>query len=91
MFGNPSYAKLSITAVGLASGILSAVAIVAYSVMAYLTGYGIELESTLEGLNPGYSLSIGGTIIGVIWDFALGYIFGVIFAWLYNNLSEVKK
>lgn len=35
----------------------------------------------------GYSISAIGSLIGLAWAFADGFIGGVIFAWLYNRLS----
>jgi hypothetical protein len=35
----------------------------------------------------GYSFSIGGAFIGLLWGFVDGAIIGFIFAWLYNLLT----
>jgi hypothetical protein len=39
----------------------------------------------------GYSISLGGSLIGFIWAFIDGIIGGAVFAWLYNGLSERFK
>ncbi|MFC1550024.1 bacteriophage holin [Candidatus Neomarinimicrobiota bacterium] len=39
----------------------------------------------------GYNISIGGSLIGFIWAFIDGIIIGMVFAWLYNVLSERFK
>lgn len=36
----------------------------------------------------GYSISITGSIIGLVWAFADGLIGGAIFAWLYNLITK---
>ncbi len=83
--------KLNITAFGISCGAISALSIIIYSVLASVTGFGIEIESIVESLHPGYTLSIAGTIIGAIWEFVYGYLWGVILAWFYNVLSVSKK
>ena len=35
----------------------------------------------------GYNISPIGSVIGLIWAFADGFIGGVVFAWLYNILA----
>ena len=50
---------------------------------------GATAEITFIGrVYRGYSLSPGGSILGLIWGFADGCIGGAIFAWLYNFLSK---
>jgi hypothetical protein len=85
----PEPQRLDITSIGLALGILGVLAISVYSLLAAYTGYGIEAEAALEGLLPGYTLTVGGAIVGAVWMFSIGYILGVVFAWIYDNL--VKK
>jgi len=36
----------------------------------------------------GYSLTVVGSIFGLIWAFVDGFIGGAIFAWLYNLISR---
>ncbi len=45
-------------------------------------------EPTLIGrLYRGYTISPGGSVIGLLWAFFDGLIGGAIFAWLYNLLA----
>jgi hypothetical protein len=37
---------------------------------------------------PGYSISLPGSLIGLVWGFVDGLICGFIFAWLYNKLNK---
>ena len=43
-------------------------------------------EITLIGrLYRGYSISPGGSFVGLLWALVDGYVGGAIFAWLYNR------
>lgn len=49
---------------------------------------GVTNDPTLIGLlYRGYSISPSGSLIGLIWALIDGFIFGGMFAWLYNRLS----
>jgi hypothetical protein len=49
---------------------------------------GASGESTLIGrVYIGYSISAGGSIVGLIWGLIDGLIGGAIFAWLYNLIA----
>jgi hypothetical protein len=46
-------------------------------------------EATFIGrVYRGYSISPTGSLIGLVWAFVDGLIFGAIFAWLYNLVSS---
>lgn len=42
----------------------------------------------LGRLYRGYRISPGGSMIGLVWALADGFVGGVIFAWLYNKLTD---
>ncbi len=45
-------------------------------------------EATLIGrLYRGYSISPQGSVIGLLWALADGFVGGAVFAWLYNWLA----
>ena len=45
-------------------------------------------EVTLIGrLYRGYSISPMGSVIGLLWALADGFVGGAIFAWLYNRIT----
>ena len=45
-------------------------------------------EVTLLGrLYRGYSISPQGSVIGLLWALADGFVGGAIFAWLYNRIA----
>jgi hypothetical protein len=91
MFGSPSYAKLNVTAFGIASGCIAALSVIFFSILGATTGYGIELESLFEALNPGYTLTLPGVIVGAIWEFGIGYVAGSLFVIIYNKFAVPKK
>jgi len=82
------YAIIEPTAAGLSLGIFGGLLIIIYSSLCSFSGYGIEIETFLEALLPGYSLSLPGTIVGVVWMFSLGYMSGAVLAWIYNKLAK---
>ncbi len=82
------YAIVEPTAAGLSLGIFGGLLIAFYTVLCAYTGYGIEIEMTFEALFPGYTLSLAGGIVGVVWMFSIGYLSGSILAWMYNKLAK---
>ncbi len=80
--------RIDPTSAGLAVAIIGVIAFAAYSALALYTGYGIEVESIFESLLPGYTLSLPGTIVGVIWVFSSGFLMGSVTAWTYNKLIK---
>jgi hypothetical protein len=45
-------------------------------------------EPTLIGrLYRGYTISPMGSVIGLLWALADGFVGGLVFAWLYNRLA----
>jgi len=80
--------KLSIKAFGLACGLVRGLGLFALTwwIMAFDGATG---EVTLLGkIYRGYCVTPAGSVIGLVWAFFDGLVGGVIFAWLYNCLSE---
>lgn len=49
---------------------------------------GITCQPTFIGLvYRGYSISPLGSVIGLLWGLADGFVCGLIFAWLYNLIA----
>jgi hypothetical protein len=90
LFGD-QHPKLNITAFGLAGAIVCALIMVVYSVLASTTGFGIEMETVFESIEPGYTLTLPGVIVGTIWAFVYGYLIAALFSWIYNKLAVAKK
>lgn len=50
---------------------------------------GASTEPTLIGkVYRGYTITPGGSVIGLIWGLIDGFVGGGIFAWLYNLLAS---
>jgi hypothetical protein len=49
---------------------------------------GASGEATLIGrLYRGYTISPMGSVIGLVWALADGFVGGLVFAWLYNRIA----
>ena len=76
--------KLDVKAFALTCGSIWGFAL--FSLTWWIIGFdGSTGEITLIGrLYRGYSISPAGSLIGLVWAFWDGLLFGAIFAWLYN-------
>jgi hypothetical protein len=79
--------KLKPLALGLAVGIIAGVAILFATIWISIVGPGTTLE-LLGKIYIGYSVSIGGAFIGLIYGFIDGFIAGFLIAWLYNKFDK---
>ena len=53
---------------------------------------GITHEPTIIGLvYRGFNISPAGSIVGFAWAFVDGLIFGALFAWLYNTVTDRRR
>ena len=76
--------KLKPLALGLAGGILWGVGLCVGTLWIVIIGSpGITL-GLLGKFYIGYSVTIPGAFIGLVWGFVDGFICGIILAWLYN-------
>jgi hypothetical protein len=71
---------------GIAIGVLWALYVGCLAITA-MFGWGTALIAPLASLYIGYSASILGAIIGVIWAFIDGFVAGVVIAWIYNFIA----
>lgn len=79
--------KLSVKALALTSGILWGGAVWFATLWLLLWGYDGSLIQQLDHFYIGYSFSIAGAFIGLVYGFIDGAIGGALFAWIYNRLS----
>ncbi|MFB0516878.1 MAG: bacteriophage holin [Candidatus Neomarinimicrobiota bacterium] len=77
--------KLSVKALGLAAGIVWALAIFLLTYWFLLFGYEGEMLSRLSNIYLGYSVTWYGGFIGLVWGFVDGFIGGALLACLYNK------
>lgn len=80
-----SYAKFHACAMGMAMGILMAVFMFLFGLLA-MWGYGLSYVELVGSIYIGYAPSFFGAIFGAIWGFVEGFIVGYLFAWLYNTM-----
>ncbi len=76
--------KLNTKALALTAGILWGLAVFVSTIWLLIAGTEGKTISLLSNFYFGYSFSVGGAFIGLIWGFVDGLICGFIFAWLYN-------
>ena len=44
-------------------------------------------ETWIGQVYRGYTVSAGGSLIGMCWGLVDGFVGGIVFAWLYNRLA----
>lgn len=77
--------KLDVKALALAGGIAWGIAIFLLTVWFLILGYEGLLLAKLSRVYWGYSVSLGGAFVGLVWGFVDGLIGGALIAWLYNQ------
>jgi hypothetical protein len=76
---------------GFAAGIIWGVAIFAWTFVALATGLWLNFMNAVGWLYPGYSVSVPGAFIGLVYGFFDAGILFYAFAWLYNLLEAKGK
>ena len=80
--------KLNISAVGIAMSILLGVGLLVGTWWAMIwQGFDYEMD-WLGQYFRGYSVSPMGSLAGLLWGLGIGFISGVILAWLYNVIVK---
>jgi len=77
--------KLNKAALGIALGICWGASLVLATLWVRVVG-GEEAFEVLTRFYPGYSVTIPGALIGMIYGFIDGFIYGFFLAWLYNSM-----
>jgi ABC-type phosphate transport system permease subunit len=86
--------KLSLRALALTAGILWALALFLTGMTSLIwPGYGEAFLKMMASVYPGYhaSGSIGDVIVGTLYAFLDGAIFGLVFGWLYNLFAGKRN
>ncbi|GAB4372116.1 MAG: bacteriophage holin [Calditrichia bacterium] len=76
--------KLNPKALALTSGILWGLAVFVATIWLLIIGSTGNTISLLDNFYFGYSFSVGGAFIGLLWGFVDGLICGYLFALIYN-------
>lgn len=80
--------KLKPLALGITIGILWGGCIFLTTLLSHYTGYGrLFLKALAQSIYPGYSITLAGSVVGLIYGFLDGFICGAIFGWLYNKIA----
>lgn len=82
--------KLDQKAMGLALGIVLGVAVFGATIWVFVRGGGYHV-ALLKQFYIGYSISIGGAFVGLIYGFIDGFIAGWLLAWLYNLFAKNEE
>jgi hypothetical protein len=60
-------------------------------IIAWLFGWGTDMVHLFGSFYIGYTPTLLGSIIGMVWGFADCFIGGVVIAWLYNLFAGKAK
>jgi len=82
--------KLHLTALGFASGIIWGVCLFVITLVSLSCGYGDKLLKGVASIYPGYSVTVGGSFIGLLYGFVDGFICALIFGLIYNAIAKEK-
>ena len=73
---------------GLAGGILWGACLFLFTLIATYSNYGTEILNLVASIFPGYTISVAGSFIGLIYAFIDGFIGLYLLALLYNWLQK---
>ena len=80
--------SLSVKAFALAAGILWGATVFLTTLWLLAFGYQGELVRLLDHFYFGYTFSVVGAFVGLVWGFVDGLVCGAAFAWVYNRLAR---
>ncbi len=80
--------SLSVKAFALTAGILWGAAVFLATLWLLAFGYHGGLIRLLDHFYFGYTFSVVGAFIGLVWGFVDGLVCGAAFAWVYNRLAR---
>lgn len=82
--------KVDSMALALAVGILWGVIVFLGTLAVAWWGFGQDFFQVWTSVYPGYTLTLGGSILGLIYGFIDGFIGGWLLGWLYNMFAAKK-
>ncbi len=77
--------QIDVKSCALAFGCTWAAFVFFHGLCVWLFGWGTELQAVVSSLYIGFSPGLLGSVIGAIWGFLDGAIFGALAAWIYNK------
>lgn len=75
---------------GLAAGIMWGLGLSLLTLVSAATSYAADFLNIIASIYPGYSISVPGSLIGLVYGFFDGFVGCYIFAWLYNWLEKKR-
>ncbi len=72
----------------IAGGIVWAACLFVTTIMGVYTGYGVAFLNGIGSIYPGYSISLGGSVVGLVYGFFDVFIGVYIFAWVYKMVGK---
>ncbi len=83
--------KIDAVRFGLAGGLVAALAIFVFTLIAAVSGYGLEALNVCKSLFAGYDISVFGSLIGAIYAFMIGFAKLFLLGFIYNLLGPPKE
>jgi hypothetical protein len=81
--------KLKPLALGIALGIIWGGALCITTLVSTYTGYArLFLETIPQSVYPGYTISLFGSVLGLIYGFVDGLVGGALISWIYNRIAK---
>lgn len=75
---------------GFAAGILWGLSMFVWTLVAMHMGYGMSCLTMMVEMYPGFEISMGGALVGLIYGFFDGFISLFLLGWIYNKLPKSK-
>jgi hypothetical protein len=72
---------------GISGGLLWGLGLSLMTLMNIMTGYGTFFIALVESVYPGYSATVGGVLIALIYGFIDAFVGMYLLAWLYNKMG----
>ena len=79
--------RLSVKALALTGGIFCGGGVLVATLWLLAFGYDGTLIKQLDHFYFGYSFTVPGAFIGMVWGFLDGALCGALFAWVYNKFA----
>jgi len=76
---------------GLSGGILTGIFMFVTTLIALATEYGAEYLEHFVRLYPGFHVTVGGSLLGLVYGFITGFVGFFLLAWLYNLLGPLQE
>jgi len=80
--------KLRVMSLGLAFGVFWGVMMCIMTLISVYTGYAKLFLEAFTQIYPGFTVSLGGSALVLVYGFIDGFVFGAGIGWLYNRFSR---